>query len=120
MTATVGTVWENIEYRAENRMLKLLHELPWRNNEAIRGLMQRAGRQLLLLQASVGRLWCIRRGCRLWNPRFSGHATNFDRATLMAEEAAAGRELSAIRKTELQEMDQHDSIFPNIDLSWWM
>jgi 1,4-alpha-glucan branching enzyme len=25
-------MWE-IEYRAENRMLKLLHELPWKTNE---------------------------------------------------------------------------------------
>jgi 1,4-alpha-glucan branching enzyme len=113
-------MWE-MEYRAENRMLKLLHELPWRNNEVIRGLMQRAGRQLLLLQASDWPFVVHSQGAVDYGiQRFSGHATNFDRATLMAEEVAAGRELSAIRKTELQEMDQHDSIFPNIDLNWWM
>jgi hypothetical protein len=38
----------------------------------------------------------------------------------MAEEVAAGRELSEVRKAELAEMDLHDSIFPHIDLEWWM
>jgi 1,4-alpha-glucan branching enzyme len=113
-------MWE-IEYRAENRMLKLLHELPWRNNEAVRDLMQRAGRQLLLLQASDWPFVVHSHGAVDYGiQRFAGHATNFDRATLMAEEAAAGRELSPVRKIELQDMDQHDSIFHNIDLSWWL
>ncbi len=113
-------MWE-IEYRAENRMLKLLHELPWKQNQQIEQMMQRAGRQLLLLQASdwpfvVHTYGAVDYGIQ----RFSGHATNFDRATLMAEELAAGRQLSELRKIELAEMDQHDSIFAHIDLNWWM
>jgi 1,4-alpha-glucan branching enzyme len=113
-------MWE-IEYRAENRMLKLLHELPWKQNPQIEQMMQRAGRQLLLLQASdwpfvVHTYGAVDYGIQ----RFSGHATNFDRATLMAEELAAGGQLSELRKIELAEMDQHDSIFGHIDLKWWM
>jgi hypothetical protein len=38
----------------------------------------------------------------------------------MAEELAAGRELSELHKVELAEMDQHDSVFEHIDLNWWM
>jgi 1,4-alpha-glucan branching enzyme len=83
--------------------------------------MQRAGRQLLLLQASDWPFVVHSHGAVDYGiQRFAGHATNFDRATLMAEEAAAGRELSPVRKIELQDMDQHDSIFHNIDLSWWL
>ncbi len=113
-------MWE-IEYRAENRMLKLLHELPWKTNEKIRQMMERAGRQLLLLQASDWPFVVHTHGAVDYGiQRFSGHATNFDRATLMAEELAAGAELSEMRKIELAEMDFHDSVFPHIDLNWWM
>jgi 1,4-alpha-glucan branching enzyme len=44
-------MWE-IEYRAEGKLLKLLHELPWKTNAQIAAMLQRAARQLLLLQAS--------------------------------------------------------------------
>jgi len=83
--------------------------------------MQRAGRQLLLLQASDWPFVVHSHGAVDYGiQRFSGHATNFDRATLMAEELAAGRELSELHKVELAEMDQHDSVFEHIDLNWWM
>ncbi len=52
--------------------------------------------------------------------RFAGHATQFDRATLLAEELAAGQSISPLRQVEITEMDAHDSIFPEIDLGWWM
>jgi 1,4-alpha-glucan branching enzyme len=113
-------MWE-IEYRAENRMLKLLHELPWQTKPLIKELLQRAGRQLLLLQASDWPFVVHTHGAVDYGiQRFSGHATNFDRATLMAEEVAAGRQLDAVRKIELAEMDAHDSVFAEIDLQWWM
>ena len=35
-------IWE-MEYRAEGRMLKLLHELPWRQNGPVKDAMERAG-----------------------------------------------------------------------------
>ena len=44
-------IWE-IEYRAEGRMLKLLHELPWQTHGEVKAMLERAGRELLLLQAS--------------------------------------------------------------------
>jgi 1,4-alpha-glucan branching enzyme len=113
-------MWE-IEYRAENRMLKLLHELPWKTNEKVKEMMQRAGRQLLLLQASDWPFVVHTQGAVDYGiQRIAGHATNFDRATLMAEELAAGQQLSELRKVELAEMDTHDSVFLEIDLTWWM
>jgi 1,4-alpha-glucan branching enzyme len=113
-------MWE-IEYRAENRMLKLLHELPWRQNEKVRQMMQRSGRELLLLQASDWPFVIDSHGAVDYGiQRFGGHATQFDRATLMAEEIAGGQTLSPLREIELRELDAHDNIFPDIDLNWWM
>ncbi len=120
MNDRVRWMWE-IEYRAEGRFLKLLHELPWRTNGQVKEMMIRAGRELLLLQASDWPFVIDSQGAVDYGvQRFSGHATNFDRATLMAEEVAAGKPLSELRRIELAEMDMHDSIFMDIDLDWWM
>jgi 1,4-alpha-glucan branching enzyme len=113
-------MWE-IEYRAENRMLKLLHELPWKTNAGVKEMMERAGRELLLLQASDWPFVIDSQGAVDYGiQRFGGHATQFDRATLMAEEIAAGGCLTELRQIELKEMDSHDSVFPEIKLEWWM
>jgi 1,4-alpha-glucan branching enzyme len=113
-------MWE-IEYRAECRMLKLLHELPWKTNEAVKQMLERSGRELLLLQASDWPFVVDSHGAVDYGiQRFSGHATQFDRATLMAEDLAAGKTLTGLQEIELREMDAHDSIFPDIDLNWWM
>jgi 1,4-alpha-glucan branching enzyme len=113
-------IWE-MEYRAEGRFLKLLHELPWRQNERVRGMMERAGRELLLLQASdwpfvIHSYGAVDYGIQ----RFSGHCTRFDRTTLIAESIAGGREMTPLEKVQLEETDLHDSVFRDIDLNWWM
>ncbi len=113
-------IWE-MEYRAENRMLKLLHELPWREKEPVRAMMQRAGRELLLLQASDWPFVIHSHGAVDYGiQRFAGHCTRFDRTTQIAEDLAAGRAVDPIQKIEVQETDLHDSIFPDIELAWWM
>jgi 1,4-alpha-glucan branching enzyme len=113
-------IWE-IEYRAEGRMLKLLHELPWRTNPQIKQMMERAGRELLLLQASDWPFVIHSQGAVDYGiQRFSGHATRFDRMTLIAEKLAAGGVIDAIEQTQIDELDAHDSVFKNIDLNWWM
>jgi len=113
-------MWE-IEYRAEGRMLKNLHELNWRGNESVTRMLERAGRELLLLQASdwpfvVHSYGAVDYGIQ----RFSGHATRFDRMCEIAEHLAAGGELTPVQKVQIDEADAHDDIFPNIDLTWWM
>lgn len=113
-------MWE-IEYRAEGRFLKLLHELPWQTNEPVRQMMQRAGRQLLLLQSSDWPFVVHSHGAVDYGiQRFSGHATNFDRATLIAEHLAAGQAITPVQQSEINEMDAHDVVFSQIDLNWWM
>ena len=113
-------MWE-IEYRAEGRFLKLLHELPWQTNTKLKEMMERSGRELLLLQASDWPFVIDSQGAVDYGiQRFSGHATNFDRAMSMAEELATGQPLSPLRETELREIDAHDNIFKEIDLGWWL
>ncbi|MCC7351034.1 MAG: DUF1957 domain-containing protein [Phycisphaerales bacterium] len=113
-------MWE-IEYRAEGRFLKLLHELPWQTSEPVREMMRRAGRQLLLLQSSDWPFVVHSHGAVDYGiQRFSGHATNFDRATLIAEHLAAGGTITAVQQSEINEMDAHDVVFADIDLNWWM
>lgn len=112
-------MWE-IEYRAEGRFLKLLHELPWQTSEPVRQMMRRAGRQLLLLQSSDWPFVVHSHGAVDYGiQRFSGHATNFDRATLIAEHLAAGGTVTPVQQSEIDEMDAHDVVFPDIDLNWW-
>ena len=113
-------IWE-MEYRAEGRMLKLLHELPWRQKPEIKQTLERAGRELLLLQASDWPFVIHTQGAVDYGiQRFSGHCTRFDRATHIAEELARGNGIGEIEKVQLAEMDLHDSVFPTIDLNWWM
>lgn len=113
-------MWE-IEYRAEGRMLKLLHELPWRTNESVAALMKRAGRQLLLLQASDWPFVVHTQGATDYGTqRFAGHATAFDRMLDIAERAAKGDKISDLERTEIADADGHDVIFADIDLNWWM
>lgn len=112
-------MWE-IEYRAEGRFLKLLHELPWQTGPQVQAMMQRAARQLLLLQASDWPFVVHTNGAVDYGiQRFSGHATNFERATQIAEDIAAGKPIDPVQQTEIADMDAHDTIFSDIDLNWW-
>jgi 1,4-alpha-glucan branching enzyme len=113
-------MWE-IEYRAEGTFLKNLHALPWRDNENVRAMLIRAARELLLLQASDWPFVVHTHGAVDYGiQRFSGHATRFDRMILLAEKVAAATPLTDVEKSQIQEADLHDSIFQDIDLSWWL
>ncbi len=113
-------MWE-IEYRAEGKMLKLLHELPWKTNPRVKEMLERAGRELLLLQASDWPFVIHSEGAVDYGTqRFSGHATRFDRMTLIAEKIAGGGEIDEIEKIQIAETDAHDSVLSEIDLNWWM
>ena len=72
-------MWE-IEYRAEGRMLKLLGELPWKTSPQVREMLERAARQLLLLQASDWPFIVHSRGDGLRHPEILGscHAVRSD------------------------------------------
>jgi len=112
-------MWE-IEYRAEGRLLRSLHELPWRRMPLVKQMLERSARQLLLLQASD---WpfIVHAGqaTDYAMQRFAGHATRFDRMMAIADSVSAGGAINPLEKIQIIEADAHDDIFAQIDLEWW-
>jgi 1,4-alpha-glucan branching enzyme len=119
----INWMWQ-VEYRCEALFGKLTYHLPWRKHHTLRQILEKAGRELLLLQASD---WpfVITRGQAVDYAikRFMGHVARFETLTDTAEKLAADLKylgkLSDVQKFELQDSDIHDVVFPNIDLNWW-
>lgn len=110
-------MWE-IEHRAEKRLLAMLKDLPWRENNPLRQMLERCARQLLLLQASDWPFVVHSRGAVDYGiQRFSGHATRFDRAAKCAELLASGGVIGPLEQIQIAEMDAHDDVFADLDLS---
>jgi len=119
----VDWMWR-IEYRCEALFGKLTYHLPWRKHDRLRKILEKAGRQLLLLQASdwpfaIARCQADDYGIK----RFMGHVARFENLTDIAENLASDSNylysLNKVQKFELQDADIHDVIFPTIDLNWW-
>jgi 1,4-alpha-glucan branching enzyme len=112
-------MWE-IEYRAEGRLLRSLHELPWRRMPEVKQMLERSARQLLLLQASD---WpfIVHAGqaTDYAIQRFAGHATRFDRMMAIADSVSGGAAINPLEQIQITEADAHDDIFAQIDLEWW-
>jgi len=116
-------MWD-IEYRCESTFGRLTATLPWKEDEHVRELLQKAGRELLLLQASD---WpfVIRRGQAVdyGIKRYMQHVARFECLTDIAEKVAENSSdlgsLTEVEKYEIADADIHDVIFPHIDLSWW-
>ncbi|MCC7191663.1 MAG: DUF1957 domain-containing protein [Phycisphaeraceae bacterium] len=114
-------IWE-VEYRAEAHFGKLTYNLPWRNPEKteLRDLLEKAGRELLLMQASdwpfvISRGQAIDYGIK----RFVLHAGRFENLCDLAEKVNRGEKPTELEKFEVRDSDLHDPVFPKIDLSWW-
>jgi len=119
----VDWMWR-IEYQCETLFGKLTYHLPWRKHYALRKILEKAGRELLLLQASdwpfaVARSQADDYGIK----RFMGHVARFECLTDIAENLAVDSHyldsLNEAQKFDLQDPDVHDVIFPQIDLNWW-
>lgn len=111
--------WE-AEYRAEDRFLASLSQLPWRRDGEVEDALRAAGRELLLLQASDWQFVINTRGAVDYGyRRFCEHLARFDRACTIAESRARGVPMSPIQRLELAEMAAHDGCFPDLDLEWW-
>ncbi len=116
-------LWE-IEYRCEALFGKLTYNLPWRSKPALKGILEKAGRELLLLQASDWPFVISRRQAPEYGmKRFVQHVAGFDVLTDIAERLNEDdgylRKLNEAQKLELKDIDAHDVIFPEIDLNWW-
>jgi len=114
-------IWE-VAYRAEALFGKLTFTLPWRKAECVelRDLLERAGRELLLMQASdwpfvITRGQAIDYGIK----RFVLHAGRFETLCAMAEKVGRGEKLTDLEQFEIKDAQLHDPVFPKIDLNWW-
>jgi len=119
----VDWMWR-IEYQCETLFGKLTYHLPWRKHYALCKILEKAGRELLLLQASdwpfaVARCQADDYGIK----RFMGHVARFECLTDIAENLAVDSHyldsLNEVQRFDLQDPDVHDVIFPQIDLNWW-
>ena len=113
-------IWE-IEYRAEGRFLQLLHALPWQAKPDVRAMLERAARELMLLQASDWPFVIHSKGAVDYGiERFSVHAMRFERMCAIADHVNRGGAPDELQRVQVLEADLHDSIFHEIDLNWWM
>jgi 1,4-alpha-glucan branching enzyme len=116
-------LWE-MEYRCEATFGKLTYNLPWRTRPDTRKILEKAGRELLLLQASDWPFVISRRQAPEYGmKRFVQHVSRFDILTEIAERLDEDpqylHKLNDVQKLELKEIEAHDVIFPQIDLNWW-
>lgn len=125
-------VWTNeqvnwmldIEYRCEANFGKATYQLPWESKPQINELLKKAGRELLLLQASD---WpfAVRRGQAVdyGIKRFMLHVSRFETLIEIAEKIAKDSaylgKLTNLEQHEIQDADIHDIVFPNMELQWW-
>ncbi len=119
----IAWMWE-IEYRCEALFGKLTYQLPWRQRKDVRDILRKAGRELLLLQASdwpfaVSRGQAVDYGIK----RFMLHVGRFETLAelceKLAEDSAYLGRLTELEKHEVKDADLHDVVFSKVDLDWW-
>jgi len=119
----VAWMWE-IEYRCEMLFGRLTFHLPWRKRDDLRRMLEKAARELLLLQASdwpfvISRSQAVDYGIK----RFMQHVSRFeclaDIAECLASNSQYLSQLNEVERFEIQDAEIHDVIFPQIDLNWW-
>lgn len=119
----VNWMWE-VEYRCEALFGKLTYNLAWRQRPPVREMLEKAGRELLLLQASdwpfvIARGQAVDYGIK----RFIQHVGRFeclaDIAERLADDSGYLGKLSDTEQFEVADADIHDVVFPAIDLNWW-
>lgn len=121
--AHIHWMWD-IEYRCEANFGKATFELPWQKDKKIEELLQKAGRELFLLQASDWQ-FNITRGQSVDYAikRYMQHVSRFEIMLDLAEKLAQDSQylgrLNEVEQHEVRDAELHDVIFPNIDLKWW-
>lgn len=117
----VRWIWE-VEYRAEALFGKTTFNLPWRDpkNVKLRSVLEKAGRELLLMQASDWPFVIVRgQAIDYGIKRFVLHAGRFENLMAISERVARGEVLTPMEEFELQDVDLHDPVFTDVDLNWW-
>ncbi len=119
----VNWMWD-IEYRCETNFGRACYTLPWQKDANIESLLQKAGRELLLLQASdwqfiITRGQAIDYGIKRFMQHVSRFETLLDLAEKLAQDSTYLGKLNEIEQFEVRDAEVHDIIFPQIELKWW-
>jgi 1,4-alpha-glucan branching enzyme len=116
-------MWQ-VEYRCEHTFTRCTLELPWRQDKRLQDLLEKAGRELLLLQCSdwpfaITRGQAIDYGIKRFVQHVARFETYIDLAEKIQSDSAYLNSLSEVEKLEVEDAEVHDIVFPKIDLEWW-
>lgn len=111
--------WELV-YRSEDRFLGLVDHAGWQDRAEVREILEEAGRQLLLLQASDWAFVITTGGAVDYGlRRITAHAAALDDLCNGVDDLVAGRPVDPVVRSTLARCRLVDDVFPDLDLRWW-
>lgn len=111
-------VWELV-YRAEDAFMDSLGRTTGASGPVLRRVLSQLARELLLLESSDWPFLITTVAAKDYaEARARRHFDAFERLRALAQQAASGP-LAASDEAWLSELESRDSLFPDIDLSWW-
>jgi 1,4-alpha-glucan branching enzyme len=112
-------IWQRI-YRDEGEFPELASQALERDDPILRGLVEQAARELLLLEASDWPFLISTWSARDYAERRAAlHHDTFSRLFDLARKRLAGEALSAEEEEFVAECREQDALFPDVDLAWW-
>ncbi len=112
-------IWQRI-YRDEGEFPELASQALERDDPILRGLVEQAARELLLLEASDWPFLISTWSARDYAERRAAlHHDTFSRLLDLARKRLAREALSAEEEEFVAECREQDALFPDVELSWW-
>lgn len=111
--------WKHV-YEAEEIMQKMSSMYSGRHDEPLSSILKLLARELVLLESSDWQFlistWAARDYAEM---RFSNHYSDFKRVYGILQKVVAGEPLSVEDEQAIEAISQRDSLFEDIDPSWW-
>lgn len=111
--------WKHV-YEAEKLMKEAARSLAGRRDEPLASLLKLLARELVLLESSDWQFlistWAARDYAEM---RFSNHFSDFMKVHEILKKASAGEPLTEADTTLVTVISERDSLFPDINPSWW-
>jgi 1,4-alpha-glucan branching enzyme len=111
--------WRHV-YEAEDQFLALLQRHRGTTDATLKGLLQQAGRELLLLESSDWEFLISTWSARDYaQNRVALHSSDFTRLAAIIEAYAERRSLTAEEANTVQTLRKRDGLFADLDLNAW-
>ena len=116
----VTWTWEYL-YNDERRMRAIYEKYPPKDQTPkMRRIMTQALRELLLQQASDWQFLITTAGAKEYSiQRLHNHHSDFNLLCDLVEEYANKKKLSKAQDQHLKELEERNSVFPELKLEWW-